>query len=232
MIKIFLDLFSRETWESVKLSKILEVTWVLWTVVCPCVLVTRVCLTLWDPTACSPPGSSVHRILQARILEWVTIAFSRGSSQPRDRTRISCISCIGRQILYHGATREAPYRDKSESEKSHGVDITREKEERNMPNKSQMENIHQKNYFANNSTDKHLSSEPKNFWWHLCNSELKEEIQNQRRCDEATERKNVSRKSARENVDEKKKKKVTPKTFLKNQFKNPESSEIKINIAE
>ena len=94
MIKIFLDLFSRETWESVKLSKILEVTWVLWTVVCPCVLVTRVCLTLWDPTACSPPGSSVHRILQARILEWVTIAFSRGSSPLSARTQVSCI--VGR----------------------------------------------------------------------------------------------------------------------------------------
>ena len=43
---------------------------------------------------CSPPGSSVHRILQERILEWVAIPFSRGSSQPRDRTWLSCI--IGR----------------------------------------------------------------------------------------------------------------------------------------
>ena len=41
---------------------------------------------------CSPPGSSVHGILQARILEWVAISFSRGSSQPRDRTQISCIA--------------------------------------------------------------------------------------------------------------------------------------------
>ena len=39
---------------------------------------------------CSPPGSSVHGILQARILEWVAISFSRGSSQPRDQTRVSC----------------------------------------------------------------------------------------------------------------------------------------------
>ena len=46
------------------------------------------CLTLCD---CSPPGSSVHGILQARILEWVTISFSRGSSQPRDRTQVSCL---------------------------------------------------------------------------------------------------------------------------------------------
>ena len=53
-------------------------------------------LTLCDPVDCSPPGSSVHEILQARILEWVAISYSRGSSQPRDRTHFSCISCIGR----------------------------------------------------------------------------------------------------------------------------------------
>ena len=39
----------------------------------------------------SPPGSSVHRILQARILEWVAVSYSRGSSQPKDQTRVSCI---------------------------------------------------------------------------------------------------------------------------------------------
>ena len=49
---------------------------------------------------CRPPGSSVHVILQARIPEWVAISYSRGSSQPRDRAQVSCISCIGRQILY------------------------------------------------------------------------------------------------------------------------------------
>ena len=54
-----------------------------------------------DPMDCSPPGSSVHGILQARILEWVAIPFSRGSSQPRDQTCDSYISCIGRRILYH-----------------------------------------------------------------------------------------------------------------------------------
>ena len=48
-----------------------------------------------------PLASSVHRILKARILEWVAILFSRGSSQPRDRTLISSISCTGRQVLYH-----------------------------------------------------------------------------------------------------------------------------------
>ena len=56
---------------------------------------------------CSLPGSSVHGIFQARILEWVAIPFSRGSSQPRDGTCISCISYIGRQILYHWVTWEA-----------------------------------------------------------------------------------------------------------------------------
>ena len=63
---------------------------------------------LWNPVDCSPPGSSVHRIFQARILECVTISFSRGSSQHRDRTQVSCVSCIGRQILYHWATWKAP----------------------------------------------------------------------------------------------------------------------------
>ena len=53
--------------------------------------VTQSCLTLCDPMDCSPPGS-VHGILQARILEWVAISFSRGSSQPRDRTQVSRIA--------------------------------------------------------------------------------------------------------------------------------------------
>ena len=54
--------------------------------------VTQSCLTLCDPIDCSLPGSSVHWILQARILEWVAISFSRESSQPRNRTRVSCIA--------------------------------------------------------------------------------------------------------------------------------------------
>ena len=56
---------------------------------------------------CSPPGSSVHGISQARIPDWVAISFSRGYSLLRDRTRISCISCNGRRILYYWVTREA-----------------------------------------------------------------------------------------------------------------------------
>ena len=55
------------------------------------VSVAQSCLTLCEPVDCNPPGSSsVHAVLQARILEWVVIPFSRGSSQTRDRTRVSC----------------------------------------------------------------------------------------------------------------------------------------------
>ena len=67
-------------------------------------LLSHVWLFVTPWTVCHPPGSSVHGILQARILEWVTISFSRGFSQPRDRTRVSC---IGRQILHHWATWES-----------------------------------------------------------------------------------------------------------------------------
>ena len=63
--------------------------------------------TLCDLTDCSPPGSSVHEIFQARILEWVAISSSRGSSRIRGRTHVSCVSCIGKQILHHWATWKA-----------------------------------------------------------------------------------------------------------------------------
>ena len=56
---------------------------------------------LCDPMDCSPPGSSVHGILQARILEWVAMPSSRGSSRPRDWTWVSYVSSTGRRILYH-----------------------------------------------------------------------------------------------------------------------------------
>ena len=57
-----------------------------------CVVVAKSCLTLCDAVDCSPPGSSVREIFQARILEWVVISSSRRSSWPRDQTHISCIS--------------------------------------------------------------------------------------------------------------------------------------------
>ena len=55
---------------------------------------------LCNPVDCSPPDSSVHGILQARILEWVAVPSSRGSSRPRDRIWVPCVSCIGRWVLY------------------------------------------------------------------------------------------------------------------------------------
>ena len=68
--------------------------------------VARSCLTLCDPVDCSLPGSSLHGVLQARILEWVAISFSRGSSPPRDQTQVPHI--VGR-CLNLWATREAHY---------------------------------------------------------------------------------------------------------------------------
>ena len=65
-----------------------------------CELTHFSCVWLWDPMDCSPPGSPVLGILQARILEWVAMFSSKGSSWPRDRTHISYVSCIGRQIFY------------------------------------------------------------------------------------------------------------------------------------
>ena len=58
-------------------------------------------LTLCNPMDYSPPSSSVHGILQARTLQWVAMPSSKGSSQSRDRTCISKVSCFGRWVLYH-----------------------------------------------------------------------------------------------------------------------------------
>ena len=69
------------------------------------VLVVQTCPTLWDPMDCSPPSSSVHGILQIRILEWVAIPFSRESSWSRNQTQVSCIA--GRSFIVW-ASREAP----------------------------------------------------------------------------------------------------------------------------
>ena len=72
-----------------------------------CCSVVQSCLTLYNPMDYSPPGSSINGIILPRILEWVAISSSRGSSWPRDQTQLSCVSCIGRQILYHCATWES-----------------------------------------------------------------------------------------------------------------------------
>ena len=71
---------------------------------CVCVLRHPLCPSLCDPVDCSLPGSSVHGILQARILEWAAMP-SRLSSQPRDGTRVSC---TGGWVLHHCTTWEAP----------------------------------------------------------------------------------------------------------------------------
>ena len=65
------------------------------------------CPALCNPMDCSPPGSSVRGIFQVRLLEWVAMSSSRGSSLSRDQTWVSWVSYIGRQMLYHWATREA-----------------------------------------------------------------------------------------------------------------------------
>ena len=68
--------------------------------VCACSVTSVMPDSLW-PVDCTLPGSSVHRILQARILEWVAMPFSRGSSWSRDQTCVSYIFCIVRWVLYH-----------------------------------------------------------------------------------------------------------------------------------
>ena len=75
--------------------------------VCVYVFSHLVVPALCNPLDYSPPGSSVHGILQTRILGWVAISSPRGSCQPRDWTCVSCSSYIIRQILYHRATWEA-----------------------------------------------------------------------------------------------------------------------------
>ena len=79
----------------------------VWVCVCVWVWVSSVvqlCPTLCDPMDCSPPGSCVHGISQARILGWVAISFCRGSSQPRDQ---NWVSCTGMWMVYPRATWES-----------------------------------------------------------------------------------------------------------------------------
>ena len=62
--------------------------------------VAHLCPSLCDPMDCSPPGSYVHGMFQARILEWVAISSSKGSSQPRDQTPVFSDSCVSRWIFF------------------------------------------------------------------------------------------------------------------------------------
>ena len=73
--------------------------------ICSAGLVTKLCPTLYDLMNYTPPGFSAHGILQARILKWVALSFSRGSSQPRNQTRVSCMAG---KFFSSLATREVP----------------------------------------------------------------------------------------------------------------------------
>ena len=76
------------------------------------------CPTLCNLLDCSPPGSSIRGILQARILQWVTVPSSRGSYQPRDRTQVSCGSCIAGGFFTTEPLRKSPHCSKYELKKS------------------------------------------------------------------------------------------------------------------
>ena len=75
---------------------------------CTCAKSLQLCLILCYPMDCSPAGSSDHGILQARILEWVAMPSSRGSSWPKDPVSVSFVSWTGRWVLYTSTTWEAP----------------------------------------------------------------------------------------------------------------------------
>ena len=79
-----------------------------WSLVCVCYIASVISDSL-NPVDCNPPGSSVHGILQARILKWVVMPSSRGSSQPKDQTCFSYVSWISRWVLYHESHLGSPY---------------------------------------------------------------------------------------------------------------------------
>ena len=87
--------------EKKKLSHIMHSKFIKHSQILPWIIVhaklLQLCLTLCDPIDWNPPGSSNHDILQARIPQWVTMPYSRGSSWPMDRTRIYFVSCTGIQ---------------------------------------------------------------------------------------------------------------------------------------
>ena len=101
------NFFSMKVFSSMKARTVLlEFSFIL--IVCVCESsVAQSCPTLCDPMDCKLPGSSVHRIFQERILAWIAISRYKGLSWPRDWTHVTCISCIGRRILYHWATWKA-----------------------------------------------------------------------------------------------------------------------------
>ena len=72
----------------------------IYSIVCSTYVLTQSCLTLWDPMDCSPPGSSIRGIFQAKILKWVAISYFRGSSQPKDWTWVFTTEPPGKLFVY------------------------------------------------------------------------------------------------------------------------------------
>ena len=99
-----LTIYSQHYFETETRQRFYNITYEYTTVYYCCCLVAKSWSTLCNPMDCSSPGFPVHWTSHLRILEWVAISFSRGSSWPRDQT---CVSCTGRWILYCWATREA-----------------------------------------------------------------------------------------------------------------------------
>ena len=87
--------------------------------VCVCAKSLQSCLSLCNPTDCNPPDSSVRGILQARLLDWVTMPASRKYFWPRDRTHVFYVSCISRQVFYNYPHLEAHFRPNKPEKLSH-----------------------------------------------------------------------------------------------------------------
>ena len=94
-IKENLDIFFSKCTKSFNRHHIDSEIWPLYTSGC------SVASDSATPWTCNLPGSSVHGNIPARIVKWVATSHCKGSSWPRDQTQVSCVSCIGRQILYH-----------------------------------------------------------------------------------------------------------------------------------
>ena len=86
-----------------------------------CARMCQFCLTLYDPKDYSMPGSSVREIPKARMLQWVTIPFSRGSSWPRDQTHVFYVSCIGRWVFTSSTTWEAQFMYNNDESSKHMI---------------------------------------------------------------------------------------------------------------
>ena len=95
LLSLFVSVDKEEALETLTSGREGQGNYIFKHFLCVCVTLLQLCLTLCDSMDCSPLGSSVHGIFQARMLEWATISFSRGSSRPRDGTHVSYVSCTG-----------------------------------------------------------------------------------------------------------------------------------------